>query len=342
MRSLMLVLAVLFGFGLFASAPAMALEEDKPATVMNPATELWNKVRQREGFTADARTQAQQMNAVEMINPEGEDWRLFRRDELIPTGGWLFVAAAGIVALIWLIRPSVPIPGGESGKVLQRFGAARRATHWVMAISMLVLGITGLVTFAGRYVLLPIMGRESFGALANITRTLHEYSGPLFAISLLVFFVMFVAKNLPAAVDFKWLASLGGLIGDGHPPAGFFNAGEKLLFWLVVCVGGALSASGLMLLFAHLVQDRALLQWLVIVHAVSALVLTATVIGHIYMAVSVKGTMRAMKDGRVEANWARSHHPLWYAEKAQRGEIEEDAASSAAQAASGEARTAEP
>ncbi len=333
MRALLLLLSLLLSGALLpplaqAEEPrnAAAFEREKPATVVNPAAELWNKVRQREqpGFAGS--TQVGQMNAGELVNPDGEEWRLFRRDELIPTGGWLLLAAFGAVLLLALIRPSVPIPGGESGQRLRRFDAMRRVTHWVMAISMLVLALTGLVIFTGRYLLLPWMGKQAFGTLAALSQQIHELSGPVFAASLLVFFLLFVARNLPAAVDFKWLFRLGGLIGEGHPPAGFFNAGEKILFWIVVLLGVALSVSGLAMLFAHLVQDRALLQLLVIVHAISALLMTATVFGHIYMALSVRGTLRAMRDGYVDANWARSHHPLWFDEQAERGALEDDRA----------------
>jgi len=341
MRALLLLLSLLTS-GALLPLPALAessqdagFEGEKPATVVNPAAELWNKVRQREwpGFAGS--TQIGQMNAGELVNPSGEQWRLFRRDELIPIGGWLLLAALGAVLLLALIRPSVPLPGGESGQRLWRFNALRRVTHWVMAISMLVLGITGLVIFAGRYLLLPWLGKESFGALAALTQQIHELSGPLFAAALLTFFVLFVARNLPTAVDLKWLLRLGGLVGGEHPPAGFFNAGEKILFWMVVLLGMLLSASGLALLFAHLVQDRALLQLLVIVHGISALLLIATVSGHIYMALAVRGTLRAMRDGYVDANWARSHHPLWFEEQARRGALEADCAAPQAEADEG-------
>jgi formate dehydrogenase subunit gamma len=52
----------------------------------------------------------------------------------------------------------------------------------------------------------------------------------------------------------------------------------------------------------------------VVIHAASAFVLVMSVIVHVYAAIWVKGTMRAMLEGTVTENWARQNHPLWYKE----------------------------
>ncbi|RAS13788.1 formate dehydrogenase gamma subunit, partial [Microvirgula sp. AG722] len=45
-----------------------------------------------------------------------------------------------------------------------------------------------------------------------------------------------------------------------------------------------------------------------------ALILIAGIIIHVYAAIWVKGTIRAMVEGVVTASWARSHHPKWFRE----------------------------
>ena len=52
----------------------------------------------------------------------------------------------------------------------------------------------------------------------------------------------------------------------------------------------------------------------VVVHAASATVLILSVMAHVYAAIWVKGTMRAMTRGTVSESWARRNHPLWYRE----------------------------
>ena len=98
------------------------------------------------------------------------------------------------------------------------------------------------------------------------------------------------------------------------------------LFWLVIVLGLILSVSGFALLFQNLVPGRDLMQLAIFVHAVSAILLVCIVFGHIYMAVSMKGTLEAMKSGNVDANWAKDHHRHWYEEMEQSGKVTEKSA----------------
>jgi formate dehydrogenase subunit gamma len=51
-------------------------------------------------------------------------------------------------------------------------------------------------------------------------------------------------------------------------------------------------------------------------HAVLALLLTAVIIGHIYIGtLGMEGAFDAMGTGEVDRNWAREHHPLWLEEE---------------------------
>jgi formate dehydrogenase subunit gamma len=55
----------------------------------------------------------------------------------------------------------------------------------------------------------------------------------------------------------------------------------------------------------------------VVLHAIAAVVLVITTTVHIYAAIWVKGTMRAMTRGTVSESWARRNHALWYQEMKQ-------------------------
>ena len=54
-----------------------------PIAVPNPNTDLWNQVRARE-VAPGARTQIGGAESAVLIRPEGEAWRHFRMNELIP------------------------------------------------------------------------------------------------------------------------------------------------------------------------------------------------------------------------------------------------------------------
>ena len=83
----------------------------------------------------------------------------------------------------------------------------------------------------------------------NWANTPHNFLSFTFTAGIVLMFLTWVARNLPTRVDVEWIKRGGGMLGGAEPPAYKFNAGEKLIFWLVVFGGGSVAASGLILLF---------------------------------------------------------------------------------------------
>ena len=54
------------------------------------------------------------------------------------------------------------ISAGRSGRKLVRFNAFERFSHWLTAVSFVLLGLTGLNITFGKIVLLPVIGPEAF------------------------------------------------------------------------------------------------------------------------------------------------------------------------------------
>ena len=101
-----------------------------------------------------------------------------------------------------------------------------------MAISFCILGVTGLVMMFGKYVLLPVIGHTLFGWLAQLSKNLHNFVGPVFVLEhRWCSSCMFIRDNLPRAYDFGWFARPAGCSAASTCPAGRFNAGEKIWFW---------------------------------------------------------------------------------------------------------------
>ena len=102
----------------------------------------------------------------------------------------------------------------------------------------------------GRYVLLPIMSPEAFSMITQIGKYLHNYLAFAFMLGLVIIFVLWIKDNFPSLVDIKWLLKAGGLFSkNSHPPSKRFNAGQKLIFWMVILGGVSLSMSGIGLMF---------------------------------------------------------------------------------------------
>jgi formate dehydrogenase subunit gamma len=159
------------------------------------------------------------------------------------------------------------------------------------------------------------MGKEGFAAWAQLAKPIHDYLSLPFAAGLFLLLLMWIGKNGLKSYDFEWLKSLGGAIGDGHPPAGFFNAGEKVFYWLVFVGGVAMTVSGFYLLFPNLETVRESMQFWHIIHASSGLFLIAVALGHMYLgSVGTEGVLEGMVSGEVDEGFAKQHHSLWYEE----------------------------
>ena len=137
---------------------------------------------------------------------------------------------------------------------------------------------------------------------------------------MVLIFLIWIAWNLPTKVDIEWLKEGGGMVGHKHPPANRFNAGQKLIYWIVVLGGGAVAVSGYLLMFPFYGTDIAGMQLAQIVHGVVSVLFVAAMIAHIYIGtIGMEGAFEAMWDGTVDQNWAKEHHSLWAEKEAAKG-----------------------
>jgi len=249
-----------------------------------------------------------------LVQTYGETWRQLKNGWITPIVGWLIAAVVVVIGAFYKWRGSIKVHDAPTGRLIERFTPLERYTHWVVGISFAILGVSGLIMMLGKYVLLPVVGYTLFAWLAQLSKHLHNFVGPVFLVSLLMFIVMFAKGNLPRLYDFKWFAKLGGMISGEHVPSGKFNAGEKLWFWIgVVVLSLIVSASGLVLLFPNFDQVRAVMIEANVVHAVAAGAVMAASLGHIYLgSIGLDGAYEAMRNGYVDEAWAKEHHELWY------------------------------
>ncbi|WP_427999569.1 formate dehydrogenase subunit gamma [Acidovorax sp.] len=278
------------------------------------------------------------------VTNAGEAWRQVRNQWIIPYGGSLLLIVAGAIALFYWRKGTMHLHGAETGRKIERFTPFERSAHWANAIAFVALAISGLVMAFGKFFLLPILGGTLFGWLAYALKNLHNFAGPLFAVSLVIVFLTFVKDNFPRRGDLTWLLKGGGMLSGTEVPSHRFNAGEKLIFWGgVLFLGAIVVASGLVLdkLIPGLIYERGTMQIAHMVHAVATVVMMVMFMGHIYLGtIGMQGAYKAMKTGYVDETWAREHHQLWY-EDIKAGKIPSQRSSSSAEPA-GEAAAAKP
>ena len=138
--------------------------------------------------------------------------------------------------------------------------------------------------------------------------------------------------QLAPAVRFKWLA-MGGGIFKGASAARKFNAGQKVIFWLIRTVRKHVGI-GLMFPFqtSMLVDTFAMLNMIgfslptdftmqeqqlnQLPHGIVSINMTI-IITYLYCSVGMEGALDAMNSGMVDRNWAKEHHNLWVEEEDQ-------------------------
>jgi formate dehydrogenase subunit gamma len=251
--------------------------------------------------------------------PAGRLWDHFHEVTLHWLGAIVILGMIAALGAAYLIMGRIRISKGRSGQRVLRFNSFERFSHWLTAISFVVLGLTGLNITFGKLVLLPVIGPEAFSSVAQYAKYVHNYVSGAFVIGLALIVVLWIRDNLPRKVDIDWIKQGGGFIKSKHAPSGRFNAGEKLVFWFALGAGAAVIVSGYLLIFPFYGTNIAGMQTAQVVHAVIAVLFVAVIIAHIYIGtLGMEGAFEAMATGEVDLNWAKEHHDRWLEEQLSR------------------------
>jgi formate dehydrogenase subunit gamma len=254
-----------------------------------------------------------------LIQPAGRDWRQFHEVTLRWIGAIAIVGMLAVLIVFYLWRGQVKLESGFSGRRIVRFNAFERFVHWMTATCFIILALSGLNITFGKPLLMPLLGEPAFAAWSQYAKYAHNYLSFPFTIGVFLILLMWIAGNIPNRVDVEWVKRGGGIVGDDHPPAHRFNAGQKMIYWIVVLGGAASAISGYLLMFPFYATGIEGMQTAQIVHGVVAVLFVAAMLAHIYIGtIGMEGAFEAMGEGTVDVNWAREHHALWLEQEAAR------------------------
>lgn len=198
----------------------------------------------------------------------------------------------------------------RSPRDLKRYTASERANHWLVAMTFVLLALSGLAFFHPAF--FPLTQLFGGGPWARI---LHPYIGVVMALGFVLMVIRFWRLNIIAERDRQWLKEAPKLVTEEHhvmPEQDKYNGGQKVLFWLLVASMLGLTLSGVLMWRAWWNLPVELVRASVVLHALSAFALFGLILLHIYAAIWTRGTLRAMVYGTVNRAWARYHHPIWY------------------------------
>jgi formate dehydrogenase subunit gamma len=196
-----------------------------------------------------------------------------------------------------------------------RYELHERLTHWVAAGSFIYLMLTGLAFWSPWLFWLA----TAFGG-PQISRMLHPWAGLVFTAAILYMYAMWSAQMRTTETDKAWWRAVGHYMrneDDKMPPAGRYNAGQKLLFWGFFWCGILLLLTGLVLWFPEYIpwSLRFLRYIAVLIHPAAALLTIGLFLIHIYMSVfAERGAFGSVIRGDVSMVFAKRYHPGWYKE----------------------------
>jgi formate dehydrogenase subunit gamma len=255
-----------------------------------------------------------------LIQPDGRVWDHFHEVTLRWIGVVAIFGTLALLAAAYFLLGRLRISAGRSGRKVPRFTGFERFSHWLTAVSFVVLGLTGLNITFGKLLLRPLIGPEAFTAFSEGAKYVHNYISFSFVVGLALIIGMWIKDNIPDRTDIEWFRQGGGFIKSRHAPARRFNAGEKLVFWGALGAGTLVAISGFLLLFPFYVTNIFGMQIAQGVHAVIAVLFVAMILGHIYIGTAgMEGAFEAMGTGEVDYNWAKEHHDLWLKEQIAKG-----------------------
>ena len=186
-----------------------------------------------------------------------------------------------------------PLRDKDGNPLIERYNPNERTNHWITAITFVMLALSGLAMFHPSMAWLALI----FGG-GQWTRILHPFAGLVMFVSFAILVLRFWHHN-----KFE----------DGEK-IGKYNAGQKILFFVLLACMCGLLLSGIVIWRAYfafyfpipVIRAAALL------HSICAFGIICSIIVHIYAALWVKGSIGAMVRGTVTYGWARKHHPKWF------------------------------
>jgi formate dehydrogenase subunit gamma len=213
------------------------------------------------------------------------------------------------------IHPGPPI-------TVNRYGPAARVNHWVTALALILLAISGLALFDPSLFFLTAL----FGG-GQTTRWIHPWIGVALVISFYIFFFQLWRANLFTRTDIRWMMQVNDVVAGREeklPEVGKYNAGQKMIFWGMALLILLLVVTGVIIWDQYFLEATAIStkRIAILTHAVAAVAIICVFILHVYAAIWTRGTLRAMTRGTVTGGWAFRHHRKWFKELAGRGRVD--------------------
>lgn len=193
------------------------------------------------------------------------------------------------------------------GRKIRVFSSYNIVVHWGAAIPFVIVCITGLMMMFG--------DKLGGGMPIRFAKNIHFFATWVFVFFGILMFLMWVRAATFKLYDLKWMMIMGGYLSKTkmQVPAGKFNAGQKMWFWLATIGGFIMACSGMIMHFFW--TDINTLRLMAIVHNVLGFGVIGMLITHIYMAVfAIEGAIESILNGHMAEEELALMHGYYYKE----------------------------
>ncbi|MFH7320429.1 formate dehydrogenase subunit gamma [Desulfurivibrio sp. D14AmB] len=203
-------------------------------------------------------------------------------------------------------------------RMVRRFSAVVRVSHWLYALSFITLAITGYMIYGSALDwMIPL-----FGSLEG-AMVVHRVAA-VFLITAVIIPILMRPREVTAwlgevftftEADTAFLKTFPAKfvgVKKKIPPQGFYNGGEKINSLIQIISGLVMITTGL---FMWLSSSPPPIMYPL--HALFMAIGSASAIGHIYLALLnpvSNEAIRAMINGDVSEKYMQENHGQWYQE----------------------------
>jgi len=251
-------------------------------------------------FDYDAQPVYTTQNEILQISNASVNLGNFRESILKPSAPWIVLSFVSFLLFHFVIcgrRKDETI--SKDDVLICRFKLLERMPHYFLMLSFIILGITGFLFLLGKS-----------DPTSQWARDLHSWFGWLFVINMILMVFLWFREMKLKKEDRIWLKFFGGYFyKTPELPAGRFNAGQKIFFWLLLLIGSALAVTGGLMFFLRN-STEANLSLIYTIHDVSALFVLIFLLTHIYLGLVINPeSANSIFGGYVHKSWLKSHHP---------------------------------
>lgn len=192
-------------------------------------------------------------------------------------------------------------------KKLKVFSKYNILIHWFAAIPFILICITGIIMVFGT--------NFGGGVFVRLARNIHGLSTIIFIIFGTLMFFMWFRESLFKKYDIDWFKIMGGYLSQNNIPipAGKFNAGQKMWFWIATLGGVIMAITGGIMYFQY--TDINTLRLVAIIHNILGFLVIAMLITHIYMALfAIEGAIESILNGNMGEEELSILHSIYYKE----------------------------